>query len=79
MIKPCLIRSSLPKKQRGKQRNKKTIKMKPKTIDEFCGADAGSFKKFIKQKQSFLQKIEEKRKSRIQAARAAREFSWAVV
>lgn len=52
--------------------------MKAKTIDEACDKPAGSFKKFVKCKEAFLQSLETDRKERISAARkAARELSWA--
>jgi hypothetical protein len=69
---------SVSKGLANRQKKKNNI-MKPKTIDEFCGPGAGSFKKFIKQKREYLQNIEGKRKARIQAVRTAREFSWALV
>ena len=52
--------------------------MKPKTIDEHCKKPAGSFKKFIKEKETFLQNLETERKERIRASQqTARELSWA--
>lgn len=44
--------------------------MKPtKTIDELCGEPEGSYKQFVKQKESYQQKIEANRKARIAAHR----------
>lgn len=51
--------------------------MKSKTIDESCGRPAGSFKKFLKQKEDYLTKSEEKRSARIKAHRNSRQLSWA--
>ena len=51
--------------------------MKTKTIDEVCGTAPGSFKKFLKEKETYLVKIEAKRKTRIQAGQAARPMAWA--
>jgi hypothetical protein len=51
--------------------------MKRKTIDEHCGGNSGSFKKFLKDKETFLNKLEEKRKVRIRSGRAARAMAWA--
>jgi hypothetical protein len=52
--------------------------MKAKTIDQLAGKPAGSFKKFIKEKEAFLQGLEAERKERIRATRkAALELSWA--
>jgi len=45
------------------------MKKKPITIDEHCGQPQGSFKKFLKEKEDFLKKLEEDRKTRIRAAR----------
>jgi len=52
--------------------------MKTKTIDEISGGP-GSFKKFINKKETFLKKIEEKRKERIKCVRATRKMSWATI
>lgn len=52
--------------------------MKPKTIDEFCKKEPGSFKKFVAKKKQFLRKLESEREDRIRAARqTAQEMSWA--
>ena len=52
--------------------------MKAKTIDEHSGQAAGSFKKFVEQKEVFLQRLERERKERIRASRqAASDLSWA--
>jgi hypothetical protein len=51
--------------------------MKPKTIEEFCGAKVGSFKDFLQKKQDYLRKIEGQRKERVKVARACKELSWA--
>jgi hypothetical protein len=59
------------------KRSKTTRKMKPKTIDEHCKKPAGSFKKFIKEKETFLQNLENERKERIRASRqTSQELSW---
>ena len=51
---------------------------KVKTIDDLAKKPAGSFKKFIKEKEAFLQGIEAERKERIRAIRlAASEQAWA--
>ena len=61
---------------REKPEIKKT--MKPKTIDELCKKQDGSFKRFVKEKESFLQSLETERKERIAASRkTARDLSWA--
>ena len=49
--------------------------MKRKTIDDVCGS--GAYAKYLKQKETFLKKHEEKVKSRIRARRAACQMSWA--
>ena len=52
--------------------------MKPKTIDELCKKEAGSFKKFTEEKEKFLQGLESERKERVRASRkTALELSWA--
>lgn len=52
--------------------------MKAKTIDELCKQPAGSFKKFIKEKENFLLSLEKERKERIRASRkTAHELAWA--
>jgi len=52
--------------------------MKAKTIDQLCNVNAGTFKKFIKQKEDYLQSVENERKERVRASRkTARELSWA--
>jgi hypothetical protein len=51
--------------------------VKAKTIDERCGKQQGSFKAFLKEKEDYLRKLEDKRKKRIESARTAREMSWA--
>lgn len=53
--------------------------MKAKNIDELCKSEPGSFKKFLKQKEAYLKKMDANRKARIHASRnTAREMSWAV-
>jgi hypothetical protein len=52
--------------------------MKTKTVDQLCNSEAGTFKKFIKQKEDYLQSVENERKERIRASRkTSRELSWA--
>jgi hypothetical protein len=52
--------------------------MKAKTIDEHCKKASGSFKKFVEQKEKFLQDLEADRKERIRKSReTAHELSWA--
>ncbi len=52
--------------------------MKAKTIDDLCKKEAGTFKKFIQQKEGFLLSVEKERKDRIRAAKStAREMVWA--
>jgi hypothetical protein len=49
-----------------------------KTVDEFCNSKPGTFKKFIKKKESHLQAIEKEREDRIRAKdRATCELAWA--
>lgn len=43
------------------------MKTKLKNIDEVCGQPAGSFEKFIKDKEQFQKDLEIHRKARIQA------------
>lgn len=64
---------------KNRQKEQKEQKnMKAKTIDELCKKDAGSFKKFVEQKEKFLQGLESDRKERIRASRkTALELSWA--
>lgn len=58
------------------QKTQKTMKLK--TIDELCKKEAGTFKKFVEQKEKFLQGLESDRKERIRASRkTALELSWA--
>jgi hypothetical protein len=55
----------------------KTVK-KGKTIDEVCGDEPGTFKKFVQKKSAHLQALETERKEMIRASReAARELSMA--
>lgn len=51
--------------------------MKKKHIDELAGKNPGSFKKFLKDKEEYLKKLEEKRTQRIKACHAARPVAWA--
>jgi hypothetical protein len=51
---------------------------KGKTIDEVCGDERGTFKKFVQKKTAHLRAIESERKERILVSRdAARELSMA--
>ncbi len=60
-----------------KQQNERKT-MKAKTIDDLCKKEAGAFKKFIVEKEKFLQGLESDRKERIRASRkSALELSMA--
>jgi len=51
---------------------------KGKTIDEICQAGPGSFQRFVKKKEGYLQTLENERKERIRATReAARKLALA--
>ncbi len=50
-------------------KNEKT--MNRITMDAFCEQEAGSFQRFLKDKEAFLQAIENERKERIRAAQKA--------
>ena len=43
--------------------------MKAQTMDEFCGNPPGTFKKFIQERETRMQAIEQHRKDRIRAIR----------
>lgn len=54
------------------------ITAKLKTIDEVCGKPAGSFQQSLKEKEAYLNDLEQKRKARIKAARVpAQQMAWA--
>jgi hypothetical protein len=51
--------------------------MKRKTIDDLCKSEPGTFKKFIEKKEAHLKALENERKERVRASRAAvLELSW---
>lgn len=51
--------------------------MKDKRIDELCGKEAGSFKKFLKDKETYVNKLENKRIHRIKAGNSSKLAAWA--